>query len=283
MKLNLFDNTFRDDACSVRGATPRQVSYVRDEKEFDGLTLFTDGFIVDSTFREVDSRYKIAWLHEPPGLIPNIYAQVYTESLLGALPFDRVLTYHPMLLEHRNTVYCPYGGVWIEPEQWGLRPKPKFCSMLIGNKKATLGHRMRWQVYEQVKDLGVDFFGAKGTPVDYSAETKRRVHQPYAFSIVCEADYVGGLFTEILLDCFMVGTVPIFWGCPNFEKWFNPGGIIPFDKPDLAAWAVKMCARRPIELYESMLPAIRDNYQRAKEFAVTEDWMYEHILKAYDD
>ena len=37
-----------------------------------------------------------------------------------------------------------------------------------------------------------------------------------------EPDY----FTEKLLDCFICGTIPIYWGAPNISHYFNVDGMV---------------------------------------------------------
>jgi len=84
------------------------------------------------------------------------------------------------------------------------------------------------------------------------------------------------LFTEILLDCFTVGTIPIFWGAPNIERFFNPDGILSFETVEECRTIVSNLSW---ELYHSRSKAIADNLRRVSEYAITEDWIYNHVLK----
>ena len=280
MLINLFDNTFRHDVCSTAWKTPKHIQYVRDFAAFDGVTLFTDGFVIDGTTAAgVQCEHKIGWLHEPPELIPTVYAC----SPMVTDEFETILTYHPDLLARPGFTFAPYGGVWVEQKDWGQHNKHRLCSMLYGAKRATSGHLIRHAIAENLQrySLGypVDFYGPYGVPTDYSIATKLRVHKTYAFSIVCEAQRLDNLFTEILLDCFAVGTVPIFWGCPNAAKFFNPAGILTFETPEQCAEIVSGLS---FELYESMLPAVADNLRRVGQYAVAEDWLYLNVLREYE-
>lgn len=276
MICNLYDATFGHDVCSTAWKTPAQVRYVRNQPRFDGVTLFTDGFVVNGQAEKVESRVKLGWLHEPPELIPS----VYQDAVQAADQFDRVLTYHPALLGLDRFTFMPYAGVWIERADWGLPDKTKLVSMLLGNKFTTSGHVMRHRIAVALEGLPVDFYGVRGAPTDYSIRTKLRVLRPYAFSIVGEAQRLDNLFTEWLLDCFAVGTVPVFWGCPNVGDFFNPAGILSFETPQACAQIV---AGLSLELYQSMLPAVADNLRRVEPYAVAEDWLYANVLKAYDE
>lgn len=53
-----------------------------------------------------------------------------------------------------------------------------------------------------------------------------RTLEYYMFSIIIENNSVDNYFTEKLLNCFAVGTVPIYLGCPNIGEFFNRNGII---------------------------------------------------------
>lgn len=276
MTVNLFDNTFRQSDCSTAGAVPEHMRYVRDRHLFDGVTLFTDGFTAWPIADSVHSRVKLGWLHEPPCLIPDVYA----DAVGNAPRFDAVLTYHPELLGRPGFQFMPYAGVWIEREHWGMREKSRPCSMLIGSKSATEGHRLRPLVADAVADLGVDFFGVRGYHVDYGPAAKRAVLGDYAFSIVGEACRIDNLFTEILLDCFAVGTIPIFWGCPNIGDFFDSRGVLSFETPAQCAAIVRGLS---MDLYESLAPYAAENLRQVADFAVAENWLYDHILRAYEN
>lgn len=279
MTVNLLDNTFRHDLCSTFGKVPERLCYVRDLREWDGVTLFVDGFTTDAEAPARDgvrSSVRLGWLHEPPCLIPTVYAAA-ADNLRH---FDAVLTYDAALLALPGFRFMPYGGIWIEPENWGLWPKNRLCSMLLGAKMATVGHRIRHTIADAVEGMGVDFFGVRGTPVSYGPAAKVQVLGEYAFSIVGEACRVDNLFTEILLDCFAVGTVPVFWGCPNLSQYFDERGVLSFETPAECAELVRGLSFRQ---YDALRPYAAENQKRAIEYAIADDWMYDHILHAYEN
>jgi hypothetical protein len=253
---------------------------------FDGVTLFTDEWINHPIVDEVKSRYKVGWLHEPYCLHP----ETYEKALENRHKFDFILTYYepflanelPEQTESREWRYpfrhAPYGGVWVNKRDWSIKPKSKLCSMLLGSKLSTEGHRIRHEIADMIEANGypVDFYGARGEPVDYGQDTKLKVLGDYCFSIVTETCREDNLFTEWLLDCFAVGTVPIFWGAPNIHEFFDAKGILQFDTVDRLQ---KVLAGLNWGKYTGNLMSVYENLIRMRDYAVTEDWLYLNVLK----
>ncbi len=271
MLVNLFDNTFRHDVCSVAGKKPKYIQYTRDNLEWDGITFFVDGCAGPETVRSVKCPIKVGWLHEPPCLHPEDYDNVDLDNL------DWLLTYDERFAAHPKALFAPYGGVWIPRNMWQMPHKTKLCSVLIGDKMATEGHRIRREIADLVEPMGlVDFYGSRGDPVPYGWGTKHQVLRDYAFTVVTETCCVKGLFTEWLLDCFAMGTIPIYWGCPDAGKFFNEMGILAFDTADQARELVQGLT---MQLHDRLRPHVRDNHALAGDYEITEDWIYKNALK----
>lgn len=73
MLVNLFDSNFPNQSCSVAHQQSRYIEYVRGLRSFDGVTLFTDEWINNPIVDQIQSKYKIGWLHEPYTLHPLTY------------------------------------------------------------------------------------------------------------------------------------------------------------------------------------------------------------------
>lgn len=278
MLCNLFDSNFGDWLTSTAFQTSRHIQYVAQQMTFDGITLFTDEWINNPVVDEVKSRYKVGWLREPYCLHPETYHSAFRK--MGK--FDLMLSYWDGILDYGdNTRFCPYGGVWIDKRDWGIKPKSKLCSMLIGSKMSTEGHRIRHDIAAMIEREGykVDFYGTKGEPVGYGQDTKLKVLADYCFSIVTETCREDNLFTEWLLDCLAVGTIPIFWGAPNIHEYFDAKGILQFDTVDRLQ---KVLSRMSTGLWVEKLNSIHLNLLKMREYAVTEDWLYLNVLKGLE-
>jgi hypothetical protein len=81
------------------------------------------------------------------------------------------------------------------------------------------------------------------------------------FHIVCENQVMDNMFSEKLLDCFKTYTVPIYYGCSNIEKYFNPQGIVKFNTIDEFKHVIDTITP---DMYQDLMPYMVDNYNRAK-------------------
>lgn len=288
MLINLFDSNFTQSACSTAYQESQYIQYVRDQMAFDGVTLFTDEWINNPIVDEVQSRYKVGWLHEPYCLHPETYQRV----LSNWGKFDFILTYYQPFLDlsnypvsskypYKQFRFAPYGGTWIDRRDWGIKPKSKLCSMLIGSKLSTAGHRIRHDIADMIEREGypVDFYGVRGEPVEYGQDTKLKVLSDYCFSIVTETCREDNLFTEWLLDCFAVGTIPIYWGCPNIHGYFKADGVLQFDTLDRLQ---KILSGLPFGMWTNRLQSVYGNLSKVEQYAITEDWLYLNVLREFE-
>ena len=128
---------------------------------------------------------------------------------------------------------------------------------------------MRPKVASVVRDIGVvDFYGAEGKNVGYGGQAKLEALSDYAFSIVINSCCASNMINEQLNDCLAVGTIPILWGFPNYDDFFNGEGILGFYSPGEARHIVQNIS---MELYDQMMPAAKDNLERVKKYEITDD------------
>lgn len=276
MICNLFDSNFAGSPCSVAYQKSEHIEYRRNLLSFAGITLFTDEWINNPIVDEVQTGYKIGWLHEPYCLHP----QTYEAAWLNRYKFDFILTYSASLLQDDPAKFrfAPYAGTWLNRRDWGIKPKTKLCSMLIGSKMSTAGHLIRHDIADMIESeaIPVDLYGSRGAPVGYGQDTKYQVLADYAFSIVTETCREDNLFTEWLLDCLALGTVPIFWGAPNIHEFFDAKGILQFDTVERL---YKILSGLTMAGWYSRLNSIYGNLAKVSDYAVTEDWLYLNVLR----
>lgn len=276
LTINLFSPSFGHSEFSTAHQTTDAVRYVREQMEFDGITIFTDGLISSPLVDEVQSPVKVGWLRETYCLQPHVYHAASFPAVYEK--FDYILTYYKPLLDHPSDKFRSviYGGVWVPQAEWGLRPKTRNISMLYGEKRTTRGHQIRHEIAEVLGDkYGIDYYGARGVPTTYGWQTKLQVLRDYKYSIVCETCREDNLFTEILLDCFAVGTIPLFWGCPNIGEYFEGLGILSFRTVQELESLIRELDEH---VYDYLLTFARENLRRVGKYRITEEWLCEHVF-----
>lgn len=274
IKINLFDNACRhlskDNGrySTVYNKISKHIIFERDLEVYNGITLFTDEYLTNGTAKNTSSDRKIGWLMETREVYPLRYEQF--EDYMD--DFEFILTHDKELLNKypTRTKLVPFGGCWIKNNNFHVFNKTKNLSMIYSNKTLLTGHKLRHSVASQFS--GIDLFG-RGTsnPIDFKEESLVN----YRFSIVIENSKADNYFTEKLLDCFAVGTIPIYWGCPNLGNYFNLDGVITFNNlKDLK----NILPTLNKNLYDSKIEAIKENLKISKEYNVTEDWIYKNII-----
>lgn len=88
----------------------------------------------------------------------------------------------------------------------------------------TAGQRQRLALLDALKAaLGerLVHFGKGFRPID----DKLEAIAPYRFHLVLENTRAEDYWTEKLADAFLGWAFPIYWGCPNIERYFPPGAL----------------------------------------------------------
>jgi hypothetical protein len=277
MKVNLFDHAFSHVPYSVPGRTSRYIQWVRGRMVWDGVTVITDNHLryYKTLFPDrLQLKPLIGWLLEGRGYARGNYDAI--PAVIDRL--DLLMTHDQELLDRypEKARFVPFGGCWIADKDWPELPKAwshtlEDVSHIYSGKKFMQGHMLRHAIAQDFP--GIRHYGHGSiTPLVNKADGLLS----YGFSIVVENDRAKNYFTEKLIDCFACGTIPIYWGCPNIGKYFDLQGIIQFDRitdlPDILA---------RLDYSKHQAAAIK-NQHLARQYVLPEDYMYEHVLKAYD-
>jgi len=222
-----------------------------------------------------NAKTNIALLIESPEYHRTYYDYIEKNNHL----FDRVLTFSKKLLDKgENYRFNAYGTTWLHESYRNIWDKSKLCSTIISNKTSTNGHRLRHEIANMLsQNPNIDIYGGNYKYLPYMTS---RAYDPdhcgahisngkifgladYMFSIVienCKEDYY---FTEKIVDCFLSGTIPIYYGCPSIDRFFNAKGIIAFDTKEECMNIIQNITP---EKYKEMLPYIRENYDIAQNY-----------------
>jgi len=259
-KLYIYDSMFSHAKSS---------SWYNEPELFEWVGKYDENHLVftDFSLRHVDhfnNSKKYGWLLESPEITPfayNFIRENYDK-------FNLIFTFDKTLLElSEKFVLVPYGGCWIDVEDRMVHDKSKNVSIILSSKRTTAGHRFRHLALEIFPEI--DFFGFNN-PI----EKKITALKNYRFSVVvenCQKDYY---FSEKLIDSFMTGTIPIYWGCPSIGDFFDTNGMLIFDTLDELESIMNNLNK---ELYDSKIESIKHNFEEAKKYLVADNIIYNKL------
>ena len=266
----------RYSSCS--NIKPRGFDWTMDHGDYD---VHIDRGMMIRPDPQTPKEKRFGWVCESRFIVMDIYEFLikHHEELFEHV-YNKIFTCDKTLLKlHPNFVYCPNGSnaPWIPKDQWAIYPKTKLCSMFCSPKQMTSGQEYRHRVARLAINMGFDVFGgAHGTPrtvIDPQNPWNTKIDgvKDYMFSIVMENGVYDDYYTEKITDCFVAGTIPVYWGSPNIGKHFNIDGIIVFDDK----FDMNILTK---ETYKSKMNYVKDNYNRVSNMKIADDWVYENII-----
>ena len=235
--------------------------------------VFTDFNLADVD--KCHAKVKIAMLMESPEIFPLAYDQILhiKDTFDFILTFDQE-TYNSLRLSGYKTAFTyPLGGCWIDKP--AIYPKTKKVSMILSEKTGATGHKLRHEIMKKFPN-DIDFYGKGIKPI----ENKLEALQDYQFSIVVENCQRDAYFTEKIIDCFMTGTIPIYWGCPSIDRFFeNEPVTLPFcDLAILEMILAHIVRYDPIKDKAQCEQKIIQNCKMAQQYTITEDWLWTNVF-----
>jgi len=271
VKIRKVSDFWGEFDCSSNRNHPKLIQWLpKDTKESYEHTIYVDHYIGSMGFSD-SSRNKMGWLLESPQMNEQIIRQLLSDLPKTREHFKYIFTNMDSLIELGEPfVYTISNAVpWIWEENRKIHSKSKLIRMIASNKGWLRGHQNRLRWVEKLKDK-VDLFGT-GRP--FQLKDKEDGLRDYMFSVAIENDASDTYFTEKLTDCFVMGTVPVYYGSRKVvEKYFDPRGVIFLeDDPDLQTLTK--------EKYEELMPFIEKNFKSAQKLPIAEDYIYENYLK----
>lgn len=275
---------------------PKEFTYLQNKThgEFD-VTILTDFEIPNyiNGLLKFDSGKVVADLHEGRfySNMDEIYELVYANHSM----FDLILTHDPKLLSlpnsklrfamaryHlTNSIDASFGGIKIQDDTvCKIHEKTKNISCISSNKDYLPGHKKRLQFINHIMNSKVssmfDMFGNGFQEIGGKIDALKE----YRFSISIENSYLQNMATEKISDCFLTGTIPIYYGCPNIEEYFDINGIITFQNENELEDIIQELNTNGEEIYNQKISAVRKNYELVWEYSLNPD---EHFIKYLKD
>ena len=204
--------------------------------------------------------------------IPQLMAMV--NDLNFASQFDYIYTFDQNLLakDPEKYLFFVVGGCWVASSDRQIHSKNKLCSLIASSKNLLTGHKLRHEIADRFGSKLNGIFGSGYTTIPQKITGLKE----YMFSLAIENCREPYYMTEKLIDCFITGTVPIYWGANFVTDFFNPDGIILFTE---IAELEDIFTNLNADLYQKMLPAIQQNFQIALENYTS----YDPCVRVYPD
>ncbi len=188
--------------------------------------------------------------------------------------FDYAMGFERLIYEDR---YLRYPYMYLDAE--GMRAMAskhlnpvsskdkKFCNFVYSNGEAD---PIREEFYDLLcKYKMVDSGGKYRNNIGGPCDDKRTFQAQYKFSIAFENSSHSGYVTEKIVDAFAAGTIPIYWGDPGIEDYFNPKAFIHIkDRNDLEE---AICRIKEIDQDDALFQEIMETPALCSEVATYED------------
>tara|TARA_R110002153_G_scaffold166073_2_gene318586 strand:- start:1464 stop:2327 length:864 start_codon:yes stop_codon:yes gene_type:complete len=277
-----YDNWYTEKPWCRNGMEGQKEFNITFNKSESDITYFIkDGiFKTDSVSK---ANVRVALLTECRLMDPRRYNFLENNHTL----FDYIVTYDDELLEKfpNKIIITPYSSTWIWPEHnQKVHPKTQLCSYITSNKQYTASQKMRINLlnyYSSNNDPKINLYGRGHNPLPENHENgdydgKIYGLKDFYFSLAIENHIQRNYFSEKLMDCLLTGTIPIYYGCSEISKYFNPEGIICFDTEEEAKEIIKNLT---ITDYNNRIDAVYENLELAKQYRDTVEYSYKQLNK----
>lgn len=270
VRLNMISRNFAHDKGSTANKAPEHIEWCFSCYD-NPISVYLDNDLfkgIEDHKGDNGQKKKFLWIIESRrfdgGAIDNIKNNL--DDVLNT--FEEIWTHNSELLSlNEKFKWTPAYGSYIK--EFGIFPKSKIASMITSNKRWTRQHEIRHDfALANVEKIDVYGRGINEIP------NKEIGLKDYMFSFAVENDTYDTYFTEKILDCFATGTIPIYMGTEKITEFFNKDGILFFD----GSYDISSLTS---ELYFSKMDAIKDNFERVKEYSILDDWIYHNHLKKF--
>jgi len=246
---------------------PKLMEWYQGTDERD-ITIITNDLMLNREAVENIKGTKVAWLIEPEEINPQYQ---YIQSMKEY--FDYILTHDYNYIDDKKVLFCPLAGHWVVDKQ--VYPKSKMLSVIASGKNNLEGHRLRHQVIRnpELTPFFDGIFGRGYNPIENKVDGLR----DYRYHLVIENVRKNCWFTEKLIDAFVTGCLPIYWGAPTIDNHFDERGMIIVDNERNCATAIK--EHLTPSYYNACLPYIKKNFGIAmNKYLTPEDYMVKNIF-----
>ena len=221
---------------------PRGTVFVEDAHDPDVVAIATGRRSPAAVQRQiVRARRRFGWR---PLLVAH-YGEIGVAPAANVADLDAVFSFAPTgggNTRHERYWRSPHLTAHVAarealaPDGLWARPKTRFCNFVYSNR-ATGDTAVRERFARLLMHRGrVDCPGAALTNTfplppdepgrDAGALAKLDYIAAYRFTIAFENTSADHYLTEKLLHAFLAGSIPVYWGCPQVEDYYNPDAFV---------------------------------------------------------
>lgn len=274
-----YNSWYKESPWNRYGTNLKDFDVSYNENRVDITYFIKDGIFDVENF---DSKIKVALLTECRIMDKRRHNFLEENSHF----FDFIVTYDDELIKSfpNKSIITPYGGTWIHPSIQQIYDKTKICSYITSKKTYTNNQHMRINLLDYFyknEDQNIELFGRGHNPLpeDHNSnklDGKIFALKDFAFSLVIENHIQKNYFSEKLMDCFTTGTIPIYFGCTEIDKYFNTRGMIILDN----VFDIKEIINTlNLSKYQEMKKYIEENFHLSKQYIDSLSYSYKQIKK----
>ena len=154
--------------------------------------------------------------------IPDFFEADYAIGHYHINYLDRYFKFSIFFFQNlNNTYFSLYRNEIVN----NLSKKTKFCAALISNYIFTDGFRIKF-INELSKYKKIDMAGKFNNNVGRNVTNKIEFLKSYKFSISMENSEGNGYISEKIVESFLAGTIPIYYGDYMIDEYINPKSYI---------------------------------------------------------
>tara|TARA_B110000977_G_scaffold200330_1_gene290412 strand:- start:2478 stop:3416 length:939 start_codon:yes stop_codon:yes gene_type:complete len=204
-------------------------------------------------------RYKsVAILLEPLEIKPWAYSFIKKYHYL----FYAIVTHDKEILKKHEVkcIFLPIAAPTLMPEKLDISNRKILCTYLYNSRKAmTEGHLIRKNFAEiaQMHEANCKILNTKFglDKADFMFNTH--------FAIIIQNSRKDWYFSDMLLDCFACGVIPIYYGSKGYKHFFEAGGVVEID--DLSSLEA-ILSKLTVQDYIDRVDFVKSNFLKVKEF-----------------
>lgn len=260
--INLIGGGFQH-SLSSSGFEPKYITWVKNGNSAP-ISMYVDHALKITPNKNTEN---YGWLAESKTINSQIYNWCSENIQILEENFIKVFTHDVSLLTKSKIFTLTQCSSKSFLSNHEIYEKNKLVSIIASNKNYCEEHRFRLEIIEKYRKK-CDLFGRGYNEI----MDKVTGLKDYCFSFAIENATYSNMFTEKITDCFVTGTIPIYYGMENIDEFFNPEGMIilneNFEIENLS-----------FDLYKSKFKYVIENFEIAKNILSAEDYIYINFLK----